>query len=61
MPTIILTNTGQSKLAAASAGGDPVVITHMAVGDGNWTPGVEAYHTGNTGTAGQAVITSETT
>ena len=38
MPTITLTTTGQSKLAAASAGGDPVVITHMAVGDANETP-----------------------
>lgn len=38
MPILILTTTGQSKLASAAAGGDPVVITHMAVGDANETP-----------------------
>lgn len=38
MPTLILTSTGRSKLAAAAAGGDPVTITAMAVGDANETP-----------------------
>lgn len=35
MPTLILTTTGQSKLAAASASGEPLLITHMAVDDTN--------------------------
>lgn len=31
----LVTNTGKIKLAQSAAGGDPVVITHFAIGDGN--------------------------
>lgn len=33
-----LTATGSSKVAAAQAGGDPVSLTEMALGDGNGNP-----------------------
>jgi hypothetical protein len=33
MPTLVLTTTGQSKLASASVGGDSVVIAQMVVAD----------------------------
>lgn len=35
MSNLILTNTGQSKLTAATSTGDSLLITHMAVGDAN--------------------------
>lgn len=31
----LVTNTGKIKIAQSAAGGDPVVITHFAIGDGN--------------------------
>ena len=43
----IITSVGLAKIAAALAGGDPVDITEMAVGDADTTPAVDLTELGN--------------
>jgi|GEM_PF-2070962 len=56
----LLTNTGRAKEAAALGGGDQVVITHMAIGDGTVAPSggeTELYNeTARKTISGQGVV-----
>ena len=43
----VITSVGLAKIAAALAGGDPVDITEVAVGDADTTPAVDLTELGN--------------
>ena len=45
--TQVITSVGLAKIAAALAGGDPVDITEVAVGDADTTPAVDLTELGN--------------